>query len=236
MKKLLLSASLLLVTSPAFAQQAVSAQVSALSDYTYRGISRSDEHPALQGEIQINHPSGLFAGVQGTTVDLNADNDANVEAVLFGGMQGDYTGIKFKGTVSYNTYPGGDNDDLDYWEFTAEGDYDFGPFQAGLTWAFSPNYINDSGMSFYYGADVAAPLQNYGLDLTAKAHLGFQMIDDENRYAEDYADWSMGLWYNWAQYDVDFGLQYVDTDIDDRDCVESCGSRAVLSATKAISW
>lgn len=237
MSRLLLAASMaVLIAAPAFAQDyTLEADIGATSDYRYRGISRSDESPAVQGGVQYNHSSGFFAGVDASSVDLNIDNDANVEAVLFGGLKTDYDGIDVTGKLSYTAYPGGD-DDLDYWELMFTGGYDFDVFYGSLTWAFSPEFMNESGMSFYYGADLAAPLPiGYG-NFTAKAHLGFQFIEDENRYAEDYIDWSMGIWYNWDTYGIDFGLQYIDTNIDDNNCLEECGGRAVVSATKSFGW
>jgi uncharacterized protein (TIGR02001 family) len=240
MPRLLLSASLLLLSAlPALAQEQqppLTAHLGVVSDYTVRGISRSDEGPAVQGGVQYTHQSGFYAGADASTVDMNLDDDANVEAVLFGGATGDYSGIQYKANLSYNAYPGGDNDDLDYWEFELTGGYDFGPFSGSLTWAISPDYINDSGVSLYYGADLEAPIPVGYTALTAKAHLGFQFIDDEQNYAQDYADWSLGLWYNWEPYDIDFGLQYIDTDLDDDECAEDCGSRAVLSAAKSFGW
>jgi uncharacterized protein (TIGR02001 family) len=244
MKKFLLTAALLLTAAPAMAQTyTLEARGSVMTDYRVRGISRSDEQPALQGGVELNVPisvpmnsAHVIAGAQATTVDLNADNDANVEGVLFAGLGGDYAGIQLEGKLNYNAYPGSDDDDLDYWEVVITGDYDFGPFVGGLTWASSPSYFNDSGMSFYYGADVAVPLYIADYDITARGHMGFQFIDDEENYTEDYTDWSLGLWYNWAQYDVDFGLEYTDTDLDDDECIESCGAQAVLTATKAFSW
>jgi uncharacterized protein (TIGR02001 family) len=212
MKKILLVASLVLAATPALAQQySLEGRVSGMTDYRVRGISRSDENPALQGNAQINVPvSGLtpFVGGQATTVDLSTeDGGADVEGILFGGVAGNYAGIDRQGKLAYNAYPGSDADDLDYWEFELTGDYDFGPFVAGLTWAMSPEYINESGSSLYYGADIAVPLYNFtNMDLAARGHIGFQFIDDESRYTEDYTDWSLGLWYNWADYDVDFGL------------------------------
>lgn len=208
----------------------VQGEVGAVTDYRHRGISRSDESPALQGRLQLQHPVGLYGGVGASTVDYG---DAGVEAVLFGGYKTNFDGLDVKGEIDYYAYPGDDSDDLDYWEFVATFGYDFDVFYGQFTWAASPEYINESGMSLYYGADLSVPLQ-YGL--TAKGHLGFMFIDDEARYAEDYADWSLGLWYNWAEYDVNFGLEYIDTDIDDDECFDNCGATAVFTAKKPFGW
>lgn len=236
MKRLLLTAAILTAyVLPAYAQDSTmfSGDVGIVSDYSNRGISRSDEGPALQGRLQLNHPSGVYAGVGASTVDMSSDSDANIEGILFGGITGNYDGIDYNAKVTYTAYPGGDNDDLDYFEFAATGGYDFDVFYASLTWAVSPDYINSSGLSFYYSGDVRVPITDA---FSAKGHLGFAFIDDESNYAEDYMDWALGLWYNYAPWDVDVGLQYVDTDLDDNECVESCGSRIILGVSKDFGW
>lgn len=239
MKRFLLAASVLtLAAFPAMAQEVtVTGDVGLVSDYRNRGISRSDESFAAQGRLEIEHVSGLHGGVKGSTVDLRMDDDADVEGVLFGGYKGNFDGIDYDAKISYTGYPGADENggrELDYWEFEITGGYDFDVFYASLTWAISPDYINESGVSLYYGADVIVPIQT---EWTARGHLGFQFVGEEGPYVDDnVTDWSVGLWYNWSDYDVDLGLQYVDTDLDDNDCVEHCSGRAVLSATKDFSW
>ncbi|MCB1538087.1 MAG: hypothetical protein H6865_06175 [Rhodospirillales bacterium] len=218
---------------PAHAQQVsqpLTGAVWATTDYVNRGISRSDG-PALQGRIQLNHaPTGLFAGAAASTVDLNTDPDANVETVLFGGLQGNYEGIDYNGKLSWYAYPGGNNGKEDYVELALTGGYDFGPFYASGTWAFSPDYINGSGASFYYGADLVVPVV---YDLKAKAHMGFQFVNRDNSYIQSGAmDWGLGLWYNYAPWDMDIGLQYTDTDLSKSECREHCGARAALVASK----
>src|SRR3546814_13249576 len=43
-------------------------EAKAVSDYRYRGISRSDEDPALQASVTVQGDSGLYAGVWGSTL------------------------------------------------------------------------------------------------------------------------------------------------------------------------
>ena len=234
-KRILLTALSTLLATSALAQDFnVNGNVAAVSDYRNRGISRTDEGPALQGKIQLEHVIGLYAGVGGTNVDLNMDNDANVEGILFGGYKGNFDGIEYNGKLTYTAYTGSDADNLDYWEFELTGGYDFDVFYASLTWAISPDYINGSDVSLYYGGDITIPIQP---SWSAKAHLGFQFVGDEGPYVtSNVTDWSAGLWYNWGEYDVDFGLEYTDTNLEDNECVENCGSTAVLTASKAFSW
>src|SRR4051812_7182320 len=75
-----LAFALLLSASPALAQQteapetgshsslSVSGGAFLLSDYRFRGISRSDEDPAVQGQITLSLPNGLYAGARATSL------------------------------------------------------------------------------------------------------------------------------------------------------------------------
>lgn len=42
-----------------------------LSDYRYRGVSRSDRQPVVQATLAYDHSSGLFAGAQGSSMRLS---------------------------------------------------------------------------------------------------------------------------------------------------------------------
>lgn len=234
--RLLLASSLLVLSaSAAMAQQyTLTASGRIVSDYRSRGISRSDEGGALQGKVEVDHVSGVYGGIGASSIDLSADSDANVEALLFGGYKGDYDGIEYDAKLTYAAYPGADDGDLDYVELELTGGYDFEVFYASLTWAASPDYINGSGFSIYYGGDVTVPVTP---SVSAKAHLGYQYVGDEGPYVTDnVTDWSLGAWYNYAPYDVDFGLEYVDTDLDKGECTEKCGARGVLTVSKSLGW
>lgn len=44
------------------AKNPFSANVTLTSDYAYRGISQTDERPAIQGGFDFKHDSGFYAG------------------------------------------------------------------------------------------------------------------------------------------------------------------------------
>jgi uncharacterized protein (TIGR02001 family) len=97
-------------------------------------------------------------------------------------------------------------------------DIDVATLHAGLN--YSPEYFGDTGSAVYYYAGTHVPLEH---DFSVSAHIGHQSIDD----AEDYTDWSLGIGYNYM--DFDFGLTYFDTNLDDDD---NADSRAVLSVSR----
>jgi len=83
-----LAMALLLTAGQADAQWAGS--IGVVSDYRHRGVSFSDRRPAVQGSASWDHPSGLFAGAQATTVRLGpAAIGTNAEFLYYGGFARD---------------------------------------------------------------------------------------------------------------------------------------------------
>lgn len=78
-KKLLVAALGTLFTMPALAADApasphtVTANVSLVTDYLYRGISQTNAKPALQGGFDYSHTSGLYAGIWGSSISWLTD-------------------------------------------------------------------------------------------------------------------------------------------------------------------
>jgi len=57
----------------------LSAEVSLVSDYVFRGFSRSSVAPALQAGLGFQHRSGFIAGAWASTVRFDYDDDFAVE-------------------------------------------------------------------------------------------------------------------------------------------------------------
>ena len=59
-----------------------SSNVGIFSQYVFRGITYSDERPALQGGFDYAHDNGLYAGIWGSTLEED-DNSGNSLEVDF---------------------------------------------------------------------------------------------------------------------------------------------------------
>ena len=46
-----------------------SATVTFATDYVFRGVSQTDNKPAVQGSFDYKHPSGAYLGIWGSNVD-----------------------------------------------------------------------------------------------------------------------------------------------------------------------
>ena len=78
--------------------QPVTANVSVVSDYRFRGISQSFRRPALQGGVDYAHASGFYIGTWGSTVDKDFLTDTK-------GLEWDiYGGYKFPVGAGWTTH------------------------------------------------------------------------------------------------------------------------------------
>lgn len=229
--------SLLAVISVSSAANAIegieySANVGLVSEYSFRGIAQSDEHMAVQGGFDVEHESGIYAGLWGSNVDFNDGDEASVEVDLYAGYSNSYEDFNYDLGVIYYAYPGADSSlNYDFWEFTAGLGYDFEMFSVNGSVNYSPDYFGDSGDSFYYNVSTEAPLP---YDLTLSAHVGYQDIDDEAAFGvPDYTDWSVGLGYSYEGFD--FSVQYIDTDLDEpSECADGCAERIIVGVSRSF--
>ncbi len=76
-------ASLALVAGRATGQ--VSGSLSVVSDYRYRGVSLTNDKPAVQGSIAYDHENGWYGGVFASNAELY-DQSRVLHSVLYAGF------------------------------------------------------------------------------------------------------------------------------------------------------
>ncbi len=240
----LLAAALVAVSaaSSAQAQETASfipgdftANAALTSDYIFRGISQSDEGPAIQGGFDYTYNDeqdgfpGFYAGIWASNVDFNDGDEASVELDVYAGLQGtiDQLGSDWKLGGIYYAYPGADDDlNYDFWEVAGSLTHDFGPLILSGAINYSPEYFGETGDAWYFSYAASVPLP---YDFTFNAHLGYQDIED----GVDYYDWSAGLGYSWNGFN--FAVNYIDTDLDEpEECADGCSERVVFTVSKAF--
>ncbi len=236
------TAAFLFTATPAFAQQQdnnsllpdgygqLIATLGAVSDYRFRGISQTDEDPALQGSVDWAHENGIYLGLWGSNVDFF---DADVEVDAYGGYTFSHKGYDFDLGGIYYWYPGADGSlDYDYIEAKAAVGRDFGPASAQIGLYYSPDYFASSGSALYASFGAEAPVMDTGFSILGSA--GYQWIDDEAAFGNpDYADWSLGVGYE--LYGFDLSLKYADTDIDDNRCPDLCDATAIFTVSRTFN-
>ncbi len=191
-----------------------------LSDYRFRGISRSDEDPALRASVNLFHDSGLYAGARGMTLsgtdpwrrrDPAFRDLGDVQLDLYAGWRADLGGgFDLDAGALYYAFAGGEGA-TDYVEPYASLAYLIGPVQltGGMKYAPSQRATGDEAMLYLYGqVDVTVPFRPWSFT----AHAGRQ---DWGGYGS-YWNWSLGATHQLQIEgipDSELSLTYVDTDL-----------------------
>lgn len=215
-----------------------------VSDYVDRGISNSDERPALQGgltyefDLRLDNEATAYLDLWGSNVDFDDGGEARVELDLSVGVAAPLgeSGFDVDVAATYIVYPGADGDlDYNYVEFPLALGYAVtDDVSLGLGYTFAPDYSGDVGRAHYVEAlaSWALPCASESWPITLDARLGRQWFESNSMAGlDDYLDWGMGL--TLALGRVDLGLHYTDTSLGRNDCYggsDACGARLVLSA------
>lgn len=193
------------LSTPAMAQDAsavdVSVGLSAATDYVWRGVSQSDEDPAVFATVQVT-AGGFYAG-------------AGTENVDFAGVKQEYDlwagyvlplGGKTKldvGVVRYGYVDAAA--DIDTLEIKGALSTSVGQTGLGIATYWTPDYFGTNNSAIYTELTASHPLMD---KLTLSGAVGYQSINNSNA---DYVNWNAGLKYEvlpGASVDV----RYHDTD------------------------
>lgn len=200
------------------------------SQYIFRGLTQTNQKPALQGGFDYGHSSGFYAGTWASNISWLTDSSAYSSG---GSLEWDfYGGYKFAlpaditldvGTLYYY-YPGNANTaanplnpKADTWEV-----------YAGFSWKWFTNRFSysvdnktfgvlDSSGTYYLDITASYPIEK--TPVTLIAHYGKQKfkgndprlpagVDNDN--ACSYDDWKLGVNYSLPK-DFTIGVFYTDT-------------------------
>ena len=215
--------------------------VGLFSQYIFRGLTQTNNKPALQGGFDVNHKSGLYIGGWASNVSWLRDNASigtalyntggSLEIDLYGGFKTELgkTGLGIDlGALQYyypgahvNTNPKANTTEL-------YGALSYGWLQAKLSgvvskdaWGFGKKYGNpgytrngDETGAYYAELNANIPLADTGI--TALLHIGRQEFKDARYQAggpdASYTDWKVGLTKGFDG-GVNVGAFYTDTNI-----------------------
>lgn len=216
-KRALVSAALLAMSSAAYADVTVTPAI--VSDYDFRGISQTQEDPALQLGLDYSFDNGFYVGAWGSNVDFGP-GDPNMEVDLSAGFAGGDAENGFAydvGVVGY-LYPGLSDINM----FEAYAGVEKGMF--GVKAWFSPDYGGSGESAYYLEGNMTAPLAE---GFSFVGHVGWS---DGNAwdYVGGYYDWSAGVEYDISN--VKLGLKYVDGDS------KVVDGRLVASISMTLPW
>lgn len=182
-----------------------------ISQYRLRGVSVSDEKPALQASLNVAHKSGFYAGLWASSLDgFGTYGGADVELDVIAGYTTAVASATVDGGLVLYTFPG--TRGHTYTELFGSVSHAIGPVNAKLGVYYAPKRrsIGDADHVYPF-ADFAWPLE--GTPVTLKAHLGYT-TGTGSVYAGPrghYLDYSVGADLAWRA--LTFNLSYVGTDI-----------------------
>ena len=225
-----------------------SGSLSLTSDYVFRGVSQSNQKPALQGGVEYAHDGGFYLGAWGSSIswlsDLStsaAPVSSSLELDAYGGYRG-----KFNDVVGYDvganyywypgSYPSGFNsaNTLELYAGISIAASDKLSFGAKYSYATTDlfGYVDSDGSGYLDLSANLAVADGWAL----AAHAGKQWI--EGNEAFEYTDWKLGVT---RTFDSGFslGLAYTGTDAEDALYTNPFGKkvaddRVALTLTKAF--
>lgn len=202
----------------AAAAQDVTFNIGATSDYVFRGVSQTDESPAIQGGVDISE--GIFyGGLWASNVDFYDSTDAEIDAYV--GVKPTVGAVSLDfGAIYYGYVNAPSAADYDFWEFKAAASVPAGPFTLGAAAYYSPEFFGGVGSSLYYEANASvSPADKW----TISAAIGEQTLDDFS--ALNYTTYNIGVGYAFTDK-VSGDLRFYDSDLG---CGSICDSRVTVS-------
>ncbi len=196
----------------------LSGDITFTSDYAFRGISQTEEAPAIQGGLTLSTGSGFYVSVWGSNVDFLAEGTLELDVMLgwSGAINDDWS--TDVGIMRYG-YPNTELDGANFWEIY--GSLSYKDLTFGL--AYSDDYHLNSGSYYYLYANYSyALMENLSLDF----HVGQNEYDDSSA---SYMDWSVGL--STEIMGAGVSLSYVDTDVKGSYLADS---RVIFSVSKSF--
>lgn len=198
----------------------ITSNIGVFSQYIFRGISYTQENPAVQGGFDFAHESGAYLGIWGTNVSDLALSNATGEIDVYGGFAKTYGDWTFDVGFLQFIFPGGKYDPSGESLNTLE-------LNAAVTWKFIQlkyshavtDYFGFNDKTFGLGrgdSDGSHYLEanaNYEFLPTwqLNLHVGHQKVKNYEEY--NFTDWKVGVTKSF-----DGGWQaavaYIDTNAD----------------------
>ncbi len=152
----------------------VTGNVVLATDYRFRGLSLSAGDPTVQGTINVNHSSGLYAGAWASNLEQDAaDIYGNMELDLYAGWTGEVaSGLTADVGLLYYVYPSGSTGNGNVLEPYASLSTTLGPASAkvGVNYAVKQDSLGGDD-NLYVFTDLGLGVPNTPVSLSG--HLGY---------------------------------------------------------------
>ena len=217
-----------------------SANVLIATEYLYRGMSQSNEDPALQGGFDYAYdPLGFYVGFWASSIEFNAQttNTSSIETNFYGGFAGEFAiGASWDIGGLYYYYPDTNEDvGADYNFVEVYGNLGY-TFKASLeptvdvSFAYSPDFFGEDGDGLYLHSKLSFFFP-YGFG--AYTTFAYQDVDGDltsGRVGCDYTHYAVGLTYEYRMLTFDASWN---------DASDDCGTGDICEAllfSVSSSW
>ena len=208
----LLTSSLLFTL---YANASVTANISAASNYLWRGVSQTQGAVAVQGGVDYEHDNGFYLGSWASNVDFG--DATSYELDFYTGYAGSI-GEEFGYDIGYLYYAYPDSD----------SNVDFGELKAAVSWKWfnvSYSHVTNAGSNVasepldnkemgYFDAGMSIPLSD---TLSLAMHYGYSTGDIVTAWfaTSHYSDYSISINKESNIGDISFMLSDTDLNGDD---------------------
>ena len=168
----------------------VAGSVGVVSDYRYRGVSLSDDRPALQLSIDRDFAGGTYAGLMLSSVRLR--DHAGIQWLPYAGIARERGGLRWEAGVQYHGFS---TRGLDFVQWFAG----VGGERVQARLHHAPLYFG-SGPAWYFEVDAQQPLSAHWRLL---GHAGALHVHDEDPDERSFRpDVRVGVAAAWRAVDV----------------------------------
>jgi uncharacterized protein (TIGR02001 family) len=215
-----------LATGAETSPHTITGNVGIFSQYIFRGLTQTNEEPALQGGFDYAHAGGFYAGTWGSNISWLRDFGAytgggTLELDIYGGYKGTIGKTDFGYDVGLLYYwypgtriPGGTKADT----LEVYGALTWKFLSAKLSYAISDEVFGVANADGTYYLDLTATYPIPNTRLTLIGHYGMQKFTGTNAGISNdtvasYDDWKIGVNYSLPK-DFTVGVFYTDTSMD----------------------
>ncbi|MCO7223264.1 TorF family putative porin [Pleionea sp. CnH1-48] len=209
-----------------------SATTKLASDYTFNGVSQTQNDPALQASLDYSGSEGFYAGTWASNVDFGPADGTDLEWDFYAGqfLQLNET-VTLDYGIAYYTYHGGDN--------SSDGNYP----EAYTKFGFASEY-GTTGVNLWYSWDYFGSSESHtvimlthSIELKKGHNLTFTIDrsfynNSDNRFWDGnngYQHFRVGYTTQINGFDLEIAAENTSMDLDTAD------ERIVLSVAKTFS-
>jgi uncharacterized protein (TIGR02001 family) len=187
----------------------ISANITVVNDYRFRGISQSNFKPAIQGGFDYEHESGLYIGNWNSNISWISDGTSGVTAPIemnfYGGFKKELIAPGFAtdiGVLQYYYPTSGAFTSIvnpNTTEIYAAQNFTLGPLTGFVKFSYAvTNTFGNANSTGSYYPDLTLSYDTGVWGLALDGHVGYQYIagtvdGTSNSSKFSYTDWKLGL-------------------------------------------